>query len=256
MAASVALHGLGLAVLALLFTPLADRQAGSLLPGLRRQLVPEPRIVSLLVLPPAYNAVPAPGVVQAPERASNPSPPGAEQASAVSNTALMVDSSPGSAPPTAGRSSLAPAAASGLLWDRRPASSGGPGRTHAELTDSAVKAIVQHYRDSLAALPGGGKLLPPTWTTSIGGKEFGLDGTYLTVAGIRLPAFLLALIPLPGANESEALDKVGQMREADYWMARPLDAAAADRRDQLKASRDRQAAEDELRKKQRDAPEP
>ena len=128
-------------------------------------------------------------------------------------------------------------------------------RTHAELTDSAVKAILNHYLDSLAALPGGGQLLPPTWKATIGGQDFGLDGNFVTVAGLKIPAFVLGLIPLPaGGNESEALDNAGWMRAQDYELAMPRDAARADQKEQIKAIRERMAAERELRQNQRARP--
>ena len=57
------------------------------------------------------------------------------------------------------------------MWDRRPTAPVLDARTHAELTDSAVKAIIQHYLDSLAALPGGGAMLLPSWKATIGGQE-------------------------------------------------------------------------------------
>lgn len=124
-------------------------------------------------------------------------------------------------------------------------------RSHAELTDSAVKALFDHYLDSLAALPNGGRVLPPAWKATIGGQEFGLDGTYVTVAGLKIPAIVLGLIPLPvGGNESEALDNAGWMRQQDYDLAMPREAAAADQEAEAKAIRKRKAAEAELRRKQ------
>lgn len=148
-----------------------------------------------------------------------------------------------------------PSLASGLLWDLRAPPPVMGGRTHAERTDSAVKAILNHYLDSLAALPGGGRLLPPTWKATIGGEEYGLDGNYLTVAGLKIPAFVLGLIPLPvGGNESEALDKAGWMRAQDYELAMPRDAARADQEAQIRAIRERMAAEQSLRQRQRVPP--
>jgi len=124
-------------------------------------------------------------------------------------------------------------------------------RTQGELTDSAVKALIYRYLDSLAALPGGGKVLPPSWKATIGGQEFGLDGNYVTVAGVKIPALVLGLIPLPvGGNESEALDNAGWMRQEDYNLAMPRDAIAADQEAEIKAIRKRKAAEQELRRRQ------
>jgi hypothetical protein len=141
---------------------------------------------------------------------------------------------------------------SGVLWGPRAVAPAVVGRTHAELTDSAVKAIIHHYLDSLAGLPGGGAQLLPSWKATIGGHEYGLDGTYLTVAGVRIPALVLGLIPLPVAgNESKALDKGAWMRAQDYELALPRQAAAADQQEQVKAIRDRTAGERELRQRQK-----
>jgi hypothetical protein len=142
---------------------------------------------------------------------------------------------------------------SGLLWDRRAPAAPDVARTHAELTDSAVKAIINHYLDSLAALPGGGRVLPPSWKATIGGREYGLDGRFITVAGVKIPSLILGLIPFPnGGNESKALDVGARMRAQDYQLALPRAAAAADQREQVREIRERAEAERELNRKQRD----
>jgi hypothetical protein len=150
-----------------------------------------------------------------------------------------------------------PTLGSGVLWDRRPVPPSLASRSHAGLTDSAVKAIVRHYLDSLAALPNGGRVLPPAWKGTIGGQEFGLDGTFVTVAGFKMPALVLGLIPLPvGGNESEALDNAGRMQQQDFELAMPRDAAAADQQAEGKAIQRRKAAERELRRVQMEEPPP
>ena len=74
----------------------------------------------------------------------------------------------------------------------------------------------------------------------------------MTVAGVKIPALLLGLIPLPVAgNESKALDKGAWMRAQDYELALPRQAAAADQREQAKAIRERTADERELRQRQK-----
>jgi len=144
----------------------------------------------------------------------------------------------------------------GQLWDRRPPTAAGVPRTHAELTDSAVKAIINNYLDSLAALPGGGRVLPPSWKATIGGREYGLDGQWITVAGVRIPSLILALIPFPnGGNESKALDVQGRMRAQDYQLALPRAAAAADQREQIKEIRAREEAERDFTRQQEGAGE-
>lgn len=128
-------------------------------------------------------------------------------------------------------------------------------RTHAERTDSAVKAIIQHYLDSLAALPNGGRVMPPSWKGTIGGREYGIDAQWVTIAGARIPSMLLALLPMPGGgNEWKVLDKGEWMRAQDYELALPRQAAAADQREQAKEIRERMAAEQRLNQTQRETP--
>lgn len=157
--------------------------------------------------------------------------------------------------PTTSTPLALPSLGSGVLWDRRPPAPVLLHRTHAELTDSTVKAMIHHYLDSIAALPGGGRILPPSWKATIGGQEFGLDGNFITVAGIKIPALVLGLIPLPaGGNESEALNKGAWMRAQDYELTLPRQAAAADQREQAAAIRARMEAERELNRRQQGSP--
>ena len=75
------------------------------------------------------------------------------------------------------------------------------------------------------------------------------------MAGFKIPALVLGLIPLPVAgNESKALDKGAWMRAQDYELALPRQAAAVDQREQIKAIREQVAAEQELRRRQRVPP--
>jgi len=250
LATSIALHGAVLAALVLLFAPLQEREAGPVLPGLTRPVGTVPR--RFVALPPTgMAALPPPGF-------TTPSPPDAavrSPDSAAAEAAQPPDASTDSVfawqTSNAGRRVAWPSFGSGLLWDRRPVPPLMRSRTHVELTDSAVKAIIQHHLDSLAALPGGGQVLPSAWNATIGGQEYGLDGKFITVAGLRIPALVLGFIPLPVAgNESEALDKAGWMRAQDYELAMPRDAIAADQKAEAKAIRRRMAAEHELRRTQ------
>ena len=254
-AASVALHGMALAALILLFAaPHKRPPAGRFLGLLPVAASPASRTVIALPPPPSSMAI-----VGAAPIMSRPEVPASARLFASPDstglTRVALDSLATWGARDATRPATWPSLASGLLWDLRPPPPVVVSRTHAERTDSAVKAILDHYLDSLAALPGGGRLLAPTWKANIGGQEYGLDGNYLTVAGVKIPAFVLGLIPLPvGGNESEALDKAGWMRAQDYELAMPRDAARADQEAQIKAIRERLAAEQELRQRQRVPP--
>jgi hypothetical protein len=74
---------------------------------------------------------------------------------------------------------------------------GGDGALDAELIDIAVTAIVQAYLDSVGNEPGADLEQLPAWTTEIAGLDFGIDQSWIYFAGLKIPAALLALLPLP-----------------------------------------------------------
>jgi hypothetical protein len=93
--------------------------------------------------------------------------------------------------------------------------------SHEELLDSAVTAIVQAYLDSIAREPGADRIALPDWTTEIDGRKFGLDSRNIYIAGLKIPAVVLALLPLPAAGDQRsALDHNGR------WIAEDLRRAA------------------------------
>jgi hypothetical protein len=121
---------------------------------------------------------------------------------------------------------IGPALGDGRLWvrplplpPRSLAERLRPG--HVDLVDSAVTAIVQGYLDSIAREPGADQVRLPEWTTEIEGTKFGLDSRNIYIAGLKIPAAVLALLPIPqGGNQQNALDHNGQ------WIAEDLRRAA------------------------------
>ena len=87
---------------------------------------------------------------------------------------------------------------------------------HAELVDSAVNAIVQAYLDSIAADPSARKAGLPSWTADVAGKKFGLDSSNIYIAGLKIPAAVLALLPIPAGN-------IDQNRAYNHLMAMRAD---------------------------------
>ncbi|HEV8599341.1 MAG TPA: hypothetical protein VGQ69_08280 [Gemmatimonadales bacterium] len=69
-------------------------------------------------------------------------------------------------------------------------------RTHMQLVDSAVAAIVQQYIDSVLSAPAAPGAAPPSWTTQIFGKTFGIDSKYIYLGGLKIPSAVLALLPI------------------------------------------------------------
>ncbi|HEX6434166.1 MAG TPA: hypothetical protein VFZ87_07975, partial [Gemmatimonadales bacterium] len=73
-------------------------------------------------------------------------------------------------------------------------------RSRAQLLDSAVTSIVQAYLDSIANDPASRNQGLPSWTTDIAGRKFGLDSQNIYIAGLKIPAAVLALLPIPAGN--------------------------------------------------------
>jgi hypothetical protein len=84
-------------------------------------------------------------------------------------------------------------------------------RTHFELVDSAVSAIVQAYIDSVLNAPAPPGAKAPSWTTQVFGKTFGLDSKYIYLGGLKIPTAILALLPI---NEGTNVDLTNARRLA------------------------------------------
>ena len=128
--------------------------------------------------------------------------------------------------------------------------------SHEALVDSAVTAIVQGYLDSIAQEPGADQTKLPDWTTEVAGAKFGLDSKNIYIAGLKIPAAVLALLPIPsGGNQQRALDHNGE------WIAEDLRRAAqrATTLDEFKRAvrelRERKQYEKDLERAQREKPD-
>lgn len=113
------------------------------------------------------------------------------------------------APRGRGYARVAPDYGNGVLWVRPvPISPEVLARRleaeHFEHVDSAVTAIMQAFLDSIAAEPGAGRVRMPEWTTNVAGSKFGLDSKFIYIAGLKIPAAVLALLPLPQGNIDQA----------------------------------------------------
>jgi hypothetical protein len=130
-------------------------------------------------------------------------------------------------------------------------------RSRAELVDSAVTAIVQAYLDSIANDPASKNQGMPDWTTQIAGKKFGLDSKNIYIAGLKIPAAVLALIPIPVGN-------IDQNKAYNHLMDLRSDLMYAAQRAQnmeefkliIREMRERKEREREFERNQRTAPPP
>ena len=126
-----------------------------------------------------------------------PTPPPASVA-----PAAAPDTAP---PPDAGYGRVGPGLARGKLWTsplplppqelaQRVT------KSHVQLVDSAVTVAVQAFLDSIAKEPGADRVALPSWTKQIAGKMFGIDSRNIYIAGLRIPAVILGLLPLHGSG--------------------------------------------------------
>jgi hypothetical protein len=130
-------------------------------------------------------------------------------------------------------------------------------RSRAQLVDSAVTAIVQAYLDSIANDPATKNQDLPSWTTEVAGKKFGLDSKNIYIAGLKIPAAVLALLPIPAGN-------IDQNRAYNHFMDLRADLIYAAQRAQtldefkqvIREIRERKEREREFEKNQRTAPPP
>lgn len=161
------------------------------------------------------------------------------------------------------RRQIGPAFASGRLWVRPlPVSPQELAArmgvlTHDEKVDSAVTAIIQDYLDRLAAEESGRVQGPPSWTTSIGGQKVGVDSKWFYLGPIRVPTFLLALIPInvqANPTQADMNRRLNAMRE-DLFEAARRAANYADFKDAVGRLRDETQRQRDFDKAQRSTPD-
>ncbi len=169
----------------------------------------------------------------------------------------------GSAPTAVTRASrIGPGLAEGRLWVRPLPL---PPRelaqrlsqSRAELLDSAVSAIVQAYLDSIASDPASNNVGLPSWTTEVAGKKFGIDSKNIYIAGLKIPAAVLALLPISGGNidQNRAYNRLMDLR-ADLLYAAQRAQTLEEFKQVIREIRLRKEREREFEKNQRTAPPP
>jgi hypothetical protein len=130
-------------------------------------------------------------------------------------------------------------------------------KSKAELVDSAVTTIVQAYLDSIATDPATRNKGLPDWTTEIAGKKFGLDSKNIYIAGLKIPAAVLALLPIPAGNidQNRAYSHFMDLR-ADLLYAAQRAETLDEFKQVIREIRERKEREREFEKNQRTAPPP
>ena len=130
-------------------------------------------------------------------------------------------------------------------------------KSHVELVDSAVTAIVQAYLDSIANDPSAREAALPSWTNEIAGKKFGIDSKNIYIAGLKIPAAVLALLPIPAGNidQNRAYNHLMDLR-ADLQYAAQRPQNLDEFKEMIRDMRLRKEREREFEQNQRTAPPP
>jgi len=130
-------------------------------------------------------------------------------------------------------------------------------QSRSELVDSAVSAIVQAYLDSIANDPASKNVGLPSWTTEVAGKKFGIDSKNIYIAGLKIPAAVLALLPISAGNidQNRAYNRLMDLR-ADLLYAAQRAQTLDEFKQVIREIRLRREREREFEKNQRTAPPP
>ena len=122
------------------------------------------------------------------------------------------------------------------------------GRSESEMLDSAVTALTQRYIDAMAEELRDRPPALPAWVTTVDGQEVGIDSRFIHLGPIKVPTFLLALLPInvqPNPTQAAMARKLGAMRE-DLLTAGRRSANLAEFKDAVRRLRDHGEAEDEV----------
>jgi hypothetical protein len=125
-------------------------------------------------------------------------------------------------------------------------------KTHAERVDSAVKASILAYNDSIEKLMRARGKQPGDWTFEKNGQKWGIDGNKIYLGKYAIPSAVLAALPirLGQANPGEGFtDRLAPTRRADIMLH--ADAAIHDEEfnSAVKRIRERKDREREEQKK-------
>lgn len=107
-------------------------------------------------------------------------------------------------------------------------------KTHAERVDSAVKATIYAFSDSVARAHANAGKQPGDWTFEKGGGKWGIDGNKIYLGKFAIPSAVLAALPLRiQGNPREGLaDRLSGTRRDDIM----VHAASAAHDDEFKSA--------------------
>jgi hypothetical protein len=107
-------------------------------------------------------------------------------------------------------------------------------KTHAQRVDSAVKATIYAFTDSVARARASAGREPTDWTFQKGGGKWGIDGSKIYLGKFSIPSAVLAALPIRvQGNPGESIaDRLSVTRRADVL----LHAASQEHDDEFKSA--------------------
>jgi hypothetical protein len=93
-------------------------------------------------------------------------------------------------------------------------------KTHAERVDSAVRANIYAYNDSIARAQALAGRKPGDWTYEKNGQKWGIDGNKIYLGKFAIPSAVLAALPIRiQGNPGESItDRLSTSRRADLML--------------------------------------
>ena len=118
---------------------------------------------------------------------------------------------------------------------------------HVARVDSALAEKIRSYLDTMP-VDSFATRSAPNWTTKVAGQTWGLDGKWIYLGPIKIPATILAMLPLPSGNYdlSQRNIQLQQMRE-DLMQAAWRAQSAEEFKRYVKEVRERKEVEHQQR---------
>ncbi len=131
------------------------------------------------------------------------------------------------------------------------------GLSRKQIADSVITEVIQGYLDRMAEERAQRGPALPSWTTMIGGKKVGVDQKWIYLGPIKIPAALLALLPINAGGNPTAAEynkRLSAMRE-DLFEAARRSANYDEFKKAVKELRDETQRKRDFEKNRRTAPD-
>jgi hypothetical protein len=140
-----------------------------------------------------------------------------------------------------GNVSVTPSFNDPRIWNT-PSGYTPPAPTRAEELKEYLARGIQQHLDSAEAAPK--ERDPRDWTKEIGGRKYGMDDKWIYVAGVKVPSFLVAAIPMQVQANPTVTERNRRINEmsAEIEERRSLEMDSNDEIRRINARMDRQRA--------------